>query len=125
MTEREKVLKLLEDNHIAYIQGHRKEDLYIQTRNDLQKQLISLPIDTPPKTQVDMVNHPTHYANRSYEVIDVMKDTMSPERFKGYLEGCVLKYMMRWDKKGTPLQDAQKAQWYLNKLIETIKEETP
>ena len=71
----------------------------------------------------DMVNHPPHYANRKYEVIDVMEDMMTRERFIGYLEGCVNKYMHRWDKKGKPLQDLEKAQWYLAKLIKTIKEE--
>lgn len=75
-------------------------------------------------TSVDMVNHPNHYANRQYEVIDVMKDTMRPERFIGYLEGTVIKYMMRWDKKFNPAEDLEKAEWYLKKLIETIKEES-
>lgn len=72
----------------------------------------------------DNVNRPNHYAERSYEVIDVMKDTMTIERFIGYLEGCVIKYMMRWDKKENAEQDLKKAQWYLNKLVNTIKEET-
>ena len=72
---------------------------------------------------VDMVNSPAHYADRQYEVIDVMKDTMPRERFIGYCEGTVIKYMMRWDKKANPAEDLDKAKWYLNKLIETIKEE--
>lgn len=72
---------------------------------------------------VDMVNSPAHYADRQYEVIDVMKDTMPRERFIGYCEGTVIKYLMRWDKKANPAEDLDKAKWYLNKLIETIKEE--
>lgn len=82
-----------------------------------------LSAELPVEQQSDMVNNPNHYANRQFEVIDVMKDTMTEERFKGYLEGCVTKYMMRWDKKGNPLQDLKKAQWYLNKLIKTIEGE--
>lgn len=77
-----------------------------------------------PTEETDYVNHPPHYADRKYEVIDVMKDGMSHEAFKGYLEGCVRKYIERHQKKGKPLQDLEKAQWYLKKLIETIKEET-
>ena len=71
----------------------------------------------------DDVERPSHYADRKYEVWDVMMDTMTRERFKGYLEGATLKYLMRWDKKENPLRDLRKAKAYLNKLIETIEEE--
>lgn len=72
--------------------------------------------------QEDNVNHPSHYASRKYEVIDVMEDTMSGLQFQGYLLGCTLKYIMRWDKKDAPIQDLEKAQWYLNRLIQTLKQ---
>jgi hypothetical protein len=39
----------------------------------------------------------------------------------GYLQGQVLKYLLRMWLKGNPLQDAQKAQWYLNRLINHLK----
>ena len=70
----------------------------------------------------DAIN-PDHYKKRAFEVIQVMKDTQTRERHVGYLEGCTIKYLMRWDKKDAPLQDLKKAMWYLNKLIETIEEE--
>jgi hypothetical protein len=57
---------------------------------------------------------PDHYKNRKYEVFDVMRDTQTYERHIGYLEGCVIKYMMRWDKKNDdPLMDLRKAKRYL------------
>jgi hypothetical protein len=34
-----------------------------------------------------------------------------------YAEGCIIKYVTRWKYKGAPLQDLQKARWYLDKLI--------
>lgn len=71
----------------------------------------------------DMVNKPPHYANRKYEVIDVMKDTLSAPEFVGYCLGCVIKYITRWDKKGAGVEDLKKARWYLNKLIDTLEEE--
>jgi len=40
---------------------------------------------------------------------------------EGYLQGNILKYVWRYDYKGG-LEDLQKAQWYLNKLIEVYKE---
>ena len=40
--------------------------------------------------------------------------------FKHYLQGNVLKYLWRFDYKDKPLQDLQKAQWYLNALVEEV-----
>jgi hypothetical protein len=36
----------------------------------------------------------------------------------GYLEGYATKYLVRWDKKGMPIQDLEKAQHITAKLIE-------
>lgn len=92
---------------------------------------IELPVieeeHTPEPTQnaklIDMVNRPPHYANRQIEVIDVMRDTMTHERFIGFLEGQVIRYLMRWDKKWNPEEDLEKAEWYLKELIKTVKGE--
>ena len=40
---------------------------------------------------------------------------------EGYLQGNVIKYIWRYNYKGG-LQDLQKAEWYLKKLIEVYKE---
>jgi hypothetical protein len=40
----------------------------------------------------------------------------------GYLAGNVIKYVTRYRHKGTPIQDLEKAQHYLAKLIEVEKE---
>ena len=65
----------------------------------------------------DMVNHPPHYADRKYEVIDVIEDTLTPEEFRGFLKGNALKYLLREGrKKGT--RDIDKAGWYRQKLQE-------
>ena len=74
--------------------------------------------------EVDMVNHPPHYTSGGIEVIDFMKAKMTPEQFKGLLLGNVIKYISRFPMKNG-LEDLKKAQWYLNKLIETmtVKEE--
>lgn len=36
-----------------------------------------------------------------------------------YLEGCVVKYLSRFEKKGTPIQDLNKALHYIEKIEET------
>jgi len=66
----------------------------------------------------DPVDQPEHYNNGAIECIVYMKDNMTTEAFQGYLEGCAKKYLHRFKYKGKAKQDLQKAQWYLNKLIE-------
>lgn len=75
------------------------------------------------KDAFDMVLKPKHYADRKIEVIDVMEDTMTQEGYKGYLEGAILKYVLRFKVKNNPLEDLKKARWYLNKLIEQLEKE--
>jgi hypothetical protein len=98
--------------------------LFLESYEDYLEQEKSVQEQVKVLSKPDMVNHPPHYANRTYEVIDIMKDTQTRERHMGYLEGSVIKYVMRWDKKESALDDLEKAQWYLNKLIQNIKEET-
>lgn len=64
----------------------------------------------------DMVNHPSHYNQGPIEVIDIIQASMTPEMFRGYLLGNVLKYMLRAPYKGNQEQDHEKAKWYFDKL---------
>jgi hypothetical protein len=66
----------------------------------------------------DQVKAPSHYANRKYQTILVMEDTMSTEEFKGYLKGNVMKYISRAGKKDATAQELNKAKTYLQWLIE-------
>lgn len=67
----------------------------------------------------DNVNRPSHYTQGDIECIDAIKASMTTEAFCGYLKGNCLKYLWRYENKGKQLEDLQKGQWYLNKLIET------
>lgn len=60
----------------------------------------------------DNVNHPNHYADKRIEVIDYIKDTLTPDGFVDYCIGNVIKYVSRWRKKGG-IEDLQKADVYL------------
>ena len=54
------------------------------------------------------------------ECIDTIEASMTPEAFKGYLKGNIQKYMWRYEaKKG--VEDLKKAEWYLNRLLKTLK----
>lgn len=70
----------------------------------------------------DYVNSPPHYNSGNIECIDAIQQSMQPDAFFGYLKGNIQKYVWRYEmKKG--VQDLEKAQWYLNKLIKVLKAE--
>jgi len=67
----------------------------------------------------DVVNNPSHYASGGIECIDAIQESMSEIAFKGYLKGNIQKYLWRYEMKGKPAEDLKKAQWYLNRLIDS------
>ena len=69
----------------------------------------------------DPVNHPSHYTRGGIECIDAIKASMSPEAFRGFLQGNAMKYIWRHDLKGKPVEDLDKAMWYLTRLRNEIK----
>jgi len=69
----------------------------------------------------DLVNNPNHYRQSSTETIDIIKSSMTVEEFHGYLKGACMKYMSRYKYKGNAIQDLEKAEWYLKRLIKEVK----
>lgn len=71
----------------------------------------------------DMVNHPPHYQSDSgLEVIKVIEAfTEGLEGIEAVCTANIIKYVCRWKKKNG-LEDLKKAQWYLDKLIESVVE---
>jgi hypothetical protein len=67
----------------------------------------------------DLVNHPPHYTAGAVEAIDVIESAIAhaPDPVDGYLQGQVLKYVLRLWLKDNATQDAKKARWYLDRLI--------
>ena len=57
----------------------------------------------------DVVNNPRHYTVGGYEALDVIKAKLSPEEYRGYCKGNVLKYIMRANYKGHHDQDCEGA----------------
>lgn len=69
---------------------------------------------------LDNVEHPSHYCRGGIECIDAIEASLGKDEFAGFLRGNIIKYVWRYkDKNG--LEDLKKAQWYLNKLIEVVK----
>ena len=69
------------------------------------------------------VNKPVHYTiGDGIECIDYIKQTLGLEGFKAFCHGNVIKYQHRHTYKGNPVEDMEKAQLYLEIMIDTMKE---
>ena len=65
----------------------------------------------------DMVNHPPHYKAGGVETIDFIE-----AKKLNYNLGNVVKYISRHDLKGDRLENLRKAQWYLDREINNLKQ---
>lgn len=63
------------------------------------------------------VNHPSHYNSGKYETLEVIKDILTTEEYKGFLHGNALKYLCRCKLKGAKVQDLEKCKFYIDTLI--------
>ena len=74
----------------------------------------------PGRPAFDPVNKPIGYTKRTVaqpgEVIDVLEAWDLPHHL-----ACTIKYIARHRDKGTPLQDLEKARWYLDRWIARLK----
>lgn len=75
---------------------------------------------TKYKARQDTVNNPLHYNKHGIECIQAIEAALTHEEFRGYCKGNVFKYTWRENYKNKD-EDLLKAQWYLNKLVTTIK----
>jgi len=67
----------------------------------------------------DSVNNPPHYNRSGIECLDAIA-AATDEGYEYYLQGNILKYLWRYRYKDKPLEDLEKARWYLDKLIEEV-----
>lgn len=65
----------------------------------------------------DKVNHPSHYNRYSREVIESIKGLCTPDEFRGYLKGNIIKYSARYSGKDG-VQDIDKLAKYTQFLKE-------
>jgi hypothetical protein len=65
---------------------------------------------------VEKVDHPKHYNKGNIEIIDAIEDWNL-----GFHAGNVIKYVARYRHKEKPIQDLEKARWYLDRLIQQLR----
>lgn len=68
----------------------------------------------------DAIN-PSHYTQGDIECIDAMEACSTDEEFIGHLRLTALKYLWRLNEKGDPVENARKAQWYVERLIAKLE----
>jgi len=68
--------------------------------------------------KMEKVDHPDHY-NKGIEVIDFI-DSWNMD----FSTGNIIKYVSRHKHKDNPLEDLNKAKWYIERLISNYKKET-
>lgn len=95
------------------------------TRKDLLEQIMpgldacfGLDVKPPIPPATDLVNHPPHYTKGGVETIDFIE-----AKDLNYRLGNVIKYVSRAGKKDSdPVQDLEKAAWYLQREITARKQ---
>lgn len=73
------------------------------------------------KRDLDLIDNQIHYTVNGIQPIQIMKANMTKEEYRGFLEGNILKYPLRYKHKNG-LEDLKKAKTYLTWLIEDIEE---
>ena len=81
--------------------------------------------DIAEEDEKDDAINPDHYKSGLIECIEAIEESMTTAAFAGYLKGNCMKYLWRYETKHAydPLQDLQKAEWYLSRLIELVGED--
>tara|TARA_B110000971_G_scaffold140555_1_gene143678 strand:+ start:182 stop:559 length:378 start_codon:yes stop_codon:yes gene_type:complete len=94
-----------------WIEGAEEEDL--------------LEFSQAEEDEKDDAINPDHYKSGLIECIEAIEESMTTAAFAGYLKGNVQKYLWRYETKHAddPLQDLQKAEWYLSYLIGVVGED--
>jgi|TARA_R110002124_G_scaffold203195_4_gene369751 hypothetical protein len=68
----------------------------------------------------DNVNSPPHYNQSNIECIDVIRESLGSAGFQAYCHGNAQKYLWRHSYKGNPVEDLDKAIWYMTRLRNEI-----
>lgn len=66
----------------------------------------------------DDINSPAHYHKGGIDVIGFAEKQFSVEERRGFYRISALKYVTRFQDKGAPVKDLNKAKFYIDKLIE-------
>lgn len=69
----------------------------------------------------DPINNPEHYTSGDIECIDAIRAALTPEEFRGFCKGNVIKYTWRERLKGQD-ESLKKAIWYADRAVSDAQE---
>lgn len=82
----------------------------------MKRQLAKRPPYSRGASIDDAVNHPKHYTSHPSGI-----ECIQVTEHMSFNLGNAVKYIWRADEKGAPLQDLEKARWYLDREIQRRK----
>lgn len=96
-----------------------------ETEEWLQSQRVYQPFKVNDESyedqkQQDFINKPDHYHKGGFDIYEIMQAKMSPEEYRGFCKGNVLKYLLREDLKGG-VEDIKKLRFNADRLIENME----
>ena len=103
----------------SLVQITGKNDTFYTAKDETGESwcICDLELEKACKTEL-AVDHPAHYNQGKFEVIDVLEDWKC-----GFNDGNAIKYLSRFRHKGNPVQDVEKAIWYCQRLLRTLMKE--
>ncbi|MGY3766925.1 DUF3310 domain-containing protein [Vagococcus vulneris] len=102
--------------YIVTSEKFKTYNVYFYTPEMAKERFPGIPIIEYTAATQDNVNSPKHYNRGKFETIDVIKDSLTPEEYEGFLKGNMIKYVIREREKGGTV-DIEKNCWYANELV--------
>ena len=90
-----------------------KEFIILYGEKALKTKVIEAVSEPVATAKEDMVNSPAHYSESEIECIDAMVAAFGIERVQDYAAIAAFKYIWRQNKKWNPIEDREKALWYM------------
>lgn len=95
--------------------GYKNNDDNCNCINDCVDSLQWIPIKTP-----DPVNSPEHYTSGGIECIEAIRSALTPDEFRGFIKGNIIKYAWR-EKIKNGDEDLKKIVKYIELLFKKEK----
>lgn len=70
-------------------------------------------------SDMDKIQHPAHYTQGKVECIEAIESMLGAESL-AFLRGQAVKYIWRMGLKGSTLEDAKKAKWYIDRIVSML-----
>ena len=90
-----------------------KEFITLYGEKALKTKVTEAASESVATAKEDMVNSPAHYSESEIECIDAMVAAFGLERVQDYAAIAAFKYIWRQNKKWNPIEDREKALWYM------------